>query len=417
MINRWNSVDEREYLSRYDSHQYKTEKDLLLQAYATTLLGADNDLTMHGGGNTSVKKMIVDDSGNEKRALYVKASGTPLSAFTPDHFVVMDLAFLEGLRGSGGADDEVMAREFKKHQLIPSDRLPSIESLMHAFIPAKFVSHTHPAAILKIVNRVGGRELLLECFGDDLAVIPYARMGYDLALASAAAARFHIGCIGVVIEHHGLVIWGECARSVYDLTIDIITKAENFLTEKMTRRIKPGVAVPADESLKNYELIAPAIRERLPAGKESIVLLNTPDVLELINSPDGKGIITDPPMTPDYPMYSRILPLWVDEGALGAFGCAVDRYIIDYRSHLDRNGVTGVPAADLFPLAVVYPPAGVICIGADGASAGRTADFVRQALSIRRAIFEAGGVYEPLPERYIFDMQYRGYQQAKKNAH
>ncbi|MCL2183178.1 MAG: class II aldolase/adducin family protein [Chitinispirillia bacterium] len=392
MINRWDDVDEGEYLSRYDGRPGKIDGDLLRMAYATTLLGAENDLTMHGGGNTSVKKIVVDNSGNERRALYVKASGTPLNLFTPDYFVAMDLDFLEGIRGSGGIDDEVMAREFKSHQLVPGDRLPSIESLMHSFIPAKLVAHTHPVAILKIVNRVNGRDLLKECFGDDLAVIPYARMGYDLAQAVSEAARLNAGCAGVVIAHHGLIVWGDGARAVYDLTIGLINKAEKFLSAKITRSITPGAAVSAAESSKNYELIAKPIRESIPANKTSMILLNTPDVLELINSPEGKEIITNPPMTPDYPMYSRILPVWVDDG------------------------ITDVHLSGPSPLAIIHPPVGIICLGPTPAVAGQTADFVRQALSIRRVIYETGGDYESLPERYIFDMQYRGYQQAKKRG-
>jgi rhamnose utilization protein RhaD (predicted bifunctional aldolase and dehydrogenase) len=445
MINRWNDIDEREYLARYGDHRYGAEKDLLLQAYATVLLGADKDMTMHGGGNTSVKKTAVDNNGREKRALYVKAAGTPLNSFTPDYFVAMDLESLEGLKGAGPIDDDVMSREFRRCQLTSGDRLPSIESLMHAFIPAKFVSHSHPAAILKIVNRINGRELMKECFGDDPAVIPYAGMGYRLALASSEAALANAGCRGVVVAHHGLIVWGEDARAVYDLTIDIITAAEEFLSSKTVRTIRPGVEISEDESLKNYEAIASAVKKCLSeallnigagigagsdknaagfsAGKVSLVLLNTPDVLGLIGSPDGKDIITAPPMTPDYPMFTRILPLWAEidtddssEKIFSSLKIAVDDFAADYRSGLNGQGAVNVTAADLLPQVIIIPSVGAVCFGVDEASARRTADFTRQALSIRRAVFETGGVYESLPQRHIFDMQYRGYQQAKKNA-
>jgi len=429
VLNRWNDVDAREYLSRHDNRLDGTDDDLLMMACATTLLGADNDLTMHGGGNTSVKKIIAGDSGDGRRALYVKASGTSLDLFTPDCFVAMDLDFLEGLRGGGWVDDETMAREFRSHQLIHSDRLPSIESLMHAFIPAKFVAHTHPAAILKIVNRAGGRDLLKECFGDDLAVIPYTRMGYDLALASSEAARLNAGCRGVVIAHHGLVVWGDEVRAVYDLTIDLINRAEEFLSAKVIRSVAPGPAVSAEVSAKSYELAAPLIRECLsqasrgidgsgagiPVDKVALALLNTPDMLELINSPDGRDIISDPPMTPDYPMLTRILPLWLDEANL-SFMASIDTFVHDYRVYLDSQGAVNVTAAEQLPQVVIIPSAGAVCFGASEAAARRTADFARQAFSIRRAIFETGGEYESLPERHLFDMQYRGYQQAKKGG-
>jgi len=434
MKNLWNDKDASEYLLRFANQQVTTDDNLLLQAYATTLLGAENDLTMHGGGNTSVKKIIVDGNGNEKRALFVKASGTPLNTFTPEYFVAMDLDFLEEMRDTGSIDDETMSREFNAHKLIHSDKLPSIETLMHAFIPAKFVDHTHPAAILKIVNRAGGCELLKKCFEDDLAVVPYAKMGYDLAKAVSEAARQNRGCKGVVMSRHGLITWGGDARAAYNTTINIITQAEDFLKQIFVRPIAKGLTVSEETSARNYELIAPVIKKCLSQAsknidgtglsddKISLTLLNPPDVLELINSPDGKDIICNPPMTPDYPMLSRILPLWVDvdiskyspEKICSFIMKDVDKFVGDYKVYLENNGVNDITPVDLLPKAVIIPQIGVVCFGVNEAKARQTADFTRQALSIRRTIAETGGVYESLPERYLFDMQYRGYQKNKR---
>ncbi|GBU21904.1 short-chain dehydrogenase [Fibrobacteres bacterium R8-0-B4] len=462
MKNIWTDSDEQAYISCYSGkhyHHFNTEKDILRQAYATTLLGADRALTMHGGGNTSIKiNNIIDETGNAKRALYVKATGTPLNLFEPNHFVAMDLEFLEGLKSCGGIDDAAMAAEFKKRQLIRTDRLPSIESLMHAFIPAKIVDHSHPEALLKIANRAGGADLLTECFGKDLAVIPYARMGYDLAWAVSSAARQNPGCKGVVIIHHGLAVWGDEPRDVYDLTIEIVNRAERFLASMTVKSIAPGLKVSAEESEENYRKTAPLIREALlstirlrdchcglnpqsrgsrvePAMTETLIgsfkdahissiLLNTPDVMELINSPDA-SIVRDPPLTPDFPMLRRILPLWLGadvdlRGSVNELSSsiktAVDKNAADYGGYLKEHGVSDQPVIDLLPKAVVHPRFGVICLGTDEASAIAIADFTRQAFSIRRSIFESGGVYRCLAEEYLFDMQYRGYQRSKRDS-
>jgi rhamnose utilization protein RhaD (predicted bifunctional aldolase and dehydrogenase) len=436
MINHWNDDAELDYADRYGISHPRLEKGILRQAYATTLLGADSDLTMHGGGNTSIKASIVDENGCGKRALFVKATGTPLNAFLPEHFVAMDLEYLEGIKSGGALGDEAMARGFREHQLIYSERLPSIETLMHAFIPKKAVDHTHPAAILKIVNRVGGGELLSECFGGDLAVVPYARMGYDLAMAVSAAALDNSGCKGVVMAHHGLIVWGDAAREAYDLTIAIVSKAEEFLSGMISLPIAPAVgAATADSSAKNYGVIAPIVKQCLSQGVAglpgidvdasaladglSLTLLNTPDILDLIASVDGKEIICDPPMTPDYPMYSRIVPLWIDIGMDAGpqkisshIQAAIGKYASDYRDSLKGRGISGAPALSLLPRAIVHPQAGVVCIGQNADDAQKIADFTRQAFSIRRAIAESGGVYESLSEEYIFDMQYRGYQKT-----
>jgi rhamnose utilization protein RhaD (predicted bifunctional aldolase and dehydrogenase) len=410
MKNRWNGSDESAYIKRYGG----LEKEILCQAYATTLLGADNGLAMHGGGNTSIKVDIVG-----RRALYVKATGTPLDLFEPGYFVAMDLEYLEGLKSGGGIDDAAMAFEFRKRQLIQTERLPSIESLMHAFLPAKIVDHSHPEALLKISNRVGGEALLAECFGGDLAVIPYARMGYDLASAVSSAAKRNLGCKGVAIVHHGIVVWGGAAREVYDLTIEIVNRAEKFLASMPSKPITLGVEVSAGESEENYQKAAPLIKKALGIDGISLILLNTADVMELINSPDA-GIVRNPPLTPDYPMSRRILPLWLDVDLRGGadeissyIKEAIGDFVTEYGNYLGKHGVLNQPAVDLLPKAIVHPRIGAVCLGADEASARAVADFTRQAFSIRRAIFESGGVYQCLADEYLFDMQYRGYQQAK----
>jgi rhamnose utilization protein RhaD (predicted bifunctional aldolase and dehydrogenase) len=423
MKNQWNDSNEQSYISYHSGkyhHDPDTEKEILRQAYATTLLGADNGLAMHGGGNTSIKVGIVDEFGKEKRALYVKATGTPLDLFEPEYFVVMDLEFLEKLKSGGAIDDSDMASEFKKHQLIRTERLPSIESLMHAFIPAKIVDHSHPEALLKIANRAGGEALLAECFGGGLAVIPYARMGYDLASAVSSAAERNPGCKGVAIVHHGLVVWGGKARDVYDLTIEIVNRAESFLASMPSKRITLGAKVPAGESEENYRKAAPLIKKALGVDGISLVLLNTVDVMELINSPEA-GILSNPPLTPDYPMLRRILPLRLDvdlragvDEMSSLIKAAVDNFVKEYKNYLEKHGVLNQPAVDLLPKAVVHPRIGVVCIGMNEASARAAADFTRQAFSIRRAVFESGGVYRCLADEYLFDMQYRGYQRAKR---
>ncbi len=425
MKNLWNDTDESVYVSRYSGKYHNdinTEKEILRQAYATTLLGADCALTMHGGGNTSIKVDLINKVGNYKRALYVKATGTPLNLFVPGHFVVMDLEFLEGLKSCGGIDDAVMAVEFKKRRLVETERLPSIESLMHAFIPARIVDHSHPEALLKIANRDGGAELLTECFGKELAVIPYARMGYDLAMAVSTAAGRKKGCRGVAVVHHGIVAWGDTAREVYDFTIEIVNKAEKFLASIIKKSITTGAAVSVDTLTKNYQKIEPLIRDALRfidnRNKISLARLNFADVMELINSQEV-GIVRNPPLTPDYPMSRRILPLWLDvdigidtDELSSQIKTAIDRHVKDYSDYLQKNGVSDQPVVDLLPKAIIHPQIGVICIGQNESSATATADYIRQAFSIRRAVFETGGVYKCLSDEYLFDMQYRGYQRS-----
>ncbi len=427
MMNRWDTQEEKAYIEKHLHIQ--NDEGILQQAYATRLLGSEPDLTMHGGGNTSVKASLKSITGKEQNILYIKASGTPLSTFTPEHFVGLDLDFLRELKMLDTLSDEIMAREFKLHQLMPHASLPSIESLMHAFNPARFVDHTHPSAILAIANRENGQELLKEAFGDDLAILPYTRMGFDLAKATSEAVIQCKGCKGLLVIHHGLVTWGNSAREAYDSTIELVNRAEHFLATKRTRKLSSNTDVAVSTAHREYADYAPILRGILSPKRdnpdfprERIVLrpLYSESILRLLHAPEGKELLTNPPLTPDYPMLTRILPLWVDiheELSPDQFRyrveSAVHKFTEDYRSYLLERGVNSVPDADLLPRVVIIPELGAICWGRDDYAAGVVSDLTNQAFLIRQAIYETGGTYESVREQHLFDMQYRSYQRAK----
>ncbi|MDR0305949.1 MAG: class II aldolase/adducin family protein [Chitinispirillales bacterium] len=429
MINRWNDDDEQKYIYQNDLN-IDEAKGIVQQAYATSLLGAESDLTIHGGGNTSVKILVGDNRDTAMRVLCVKASGTPLASFIPKYFVSMDLSYLERLNQLDALGDKEMADMFEGFKVLKSEYQPSIESTMHAFIPAKYVNHTHPVAVLKILNRVNGIELFKECFGDELAVIPYARLGFDFAKAALKAVKQNNNCKGIAIAHHGLVTWGQEAREAYERTIGIVTKAEDFLSKISVKPVTPQTAITADSSKKYFKRFAPVVRNSITyickgAGfrgrKISFSLLNAPDVLDLINSRSGRDIICNPPMTPDYPMLNRILPLWIDVDLSLAkkkivlhVRQAVAKFIEEYIAYLNKHDAASCPVTELLPKVIIHPQIGAVCCGLNQDDAQKTADLTHQAFSIRRAVAETGGVYESLPEKYLFDMQYKGYQQAKK---
>ncbi|MFP4012527.1 MAG: SDR family NAD(P)-dependent oxidoreductase [Chitinispirillaceae bacterium] len=426
MQNRWNDSELEDLKARYSISGF--EKNLILQSYATRLLGSESDLTMHGGGNTSLKTSLKSIIGKDQPMLLVKASGCPLDSVTPEKFVGLDLDFLLELQKLKALDDDIMAKEFKLHLLFPHSSLPSIESLMHAFIPFKFVDHSHPSAILSIANRKDGEKLLIECFGDELAIIPYAKMGFDLAKASSQAVIKKPGCRGLVIRHHGLVTWGESAREAYDTTIDLVTQAEMFLAQKHSRSIPVLSDLAISKKHRMYTDLAPAIRGVLsprkedtdiPLEKRTLRLLCTEDILQLLNSEQGREILSSPPLTPDYPIRIRIRPLWmnVSEGETAEslhekLGHEVQTYVKEYRSYLERQNAATADN-ELLPKVLVIPQIGVICCGKDSHEAEMLCDLTEQAFLIRKDVFESGGSYEGISEEHLFDMQYRAYQLAK----
>ena len=170
MNNAWSEADANAFVKAHGSER---GAEIALLAYATRLVGSQPDLAMHGGGNTSVKGMVKTLAGDDVAALFVKASGIAMETITPAGFVCLDHAYLKKLRTVPSLSDEIMAQEFRLRMLMPSDALPSIETLMHAFIDRAAVVHTHPTAILTLTNRTAGEETIADALGDTVGVVPY----------------------------------------------------------------------------------------------------------------------------------------------------------------------------------------------------------------------------------------------------
>ncbi|MBU6288789.1 MAG: class II aldolase/adducin family protein, partial [Chloroflexi bacterium] len=187
--------------------------------YASRLIGADTDLVVWGGGNTSVKRHEIDYRGRTTRVLRVKGSGSDLKAAQLRDFPGVRLDDVLSLRDRAAmADDDMVA--FLGHAIMePGSARPSIETLLHAFIPATAIIHTHADAILALTNTPQGERWVREALGPGTVWVPYVRPGFDLARRTIAALESHPEATSIVLEKHGLVTWGKSAREAYDATI------------------------------------------------------------------------------------------------------------------------------------------------------------------------------------------------------
>ena len=269
-------------------------RDLVLLAYATRLVGSRSDLAMHGGGNTSIKGSVKTLAGDEAAALFVKASGIAMDVMTPAVSVCLDQAYLKRLRALSSLTDEAMAGEFRTRLLRPSDALPSIETLMHAFLDRTAILHTHPAAILSLANRVGGEETLVAALGNAIGVVPYVNSGRALGRAVADVYDRGKELQAIVILHHGLITWGETPKEAYDRTIEIVSRAEEHL--RASRRPLFSIKKKTDPETvqKRYTSIAPLLRGLLspPSADpdrpyETIILAPhlSAEMLDFLDSP------------------------------------------------------------------------------------------------------------------------------------
>ena len=157
------------------------DRDLALRIYTTRLLGRDPKLVLHGGGNTSVKEVMRDLLGADVEVLCVKATGADMAMIEPAGLPAVRLSPLRKLRALGEiGDDEIVGIE-RASLIDPAAANPSVEIMLHAFLPHKFVDHTHATAVLSVIDQPDGEKKCAEVFGGRLAFVPYVMPGFGLA--------------------------------------------------------------------------------------------------------------------------------------------------------------------------------------------------------------------------------------------
>jgi len=407
--------------------------EIVLLAYATRLVGSHPDLAMHGGGNTSLKGMVATLAGDDVAALFVKASGVAMDTITPSGFVCLDHAYLKKLRTVSSLTDEIMAGEFRMRMLKPGDALPSIETLMHAFIDRTAVVHTHPTAILTLANRSRGEETIVAALGGGVGVVPYVSSG--LALGRAVADELDRGKDNpaIVVMHHGLITWGASPKQAYDNTIEMVNRAEEYIRESRRQIFFLNTATAVETARKRYTKIAPLLRGQLspasddpdnPYKKMLLAPLISRDALEFLDSPRARDLACTAPLTPDYLVRTKASPLFIENpdyddmevlrrrlaGEIESFSARYDAYVKKYSPRLPEFDASGF---DPLPRVVLLPGLGAVCAGPDLGMARIARDITEQALIVKRAICETGGTYLGLTEDHLFDMEFRAFQRAK----
>ena len=423
MRNRW-SESEAAKLGTADP----AERPLALLAYATHLIGAEPDLAMHGGGNTSCKGTLANALGEVQPALFIKSSGMALADVLAGDFVALDLEYLLRLADLPTMSDEVMAGELACHTLRPSSRRASVETLAHAVLPHAFVFHTHPSAILALTNRQDGAGVAAAALGKEIATVPYAPAGLALAQAIRETVTRFPAVTALALMHHGLITWGKTARAAYDATLALVSRAEAFLAASRVRKLQLPVLSTAADRQQRYVALAPVIRSVLgprdvDALAERIVLDAELDAetVRAIDSPEGKRLALSPPISPDYLVRSGKLPLWLDQPALDdakAFRAQLTKALAafqdDYRAHVRAHAAgSGFEYGDFSPRALLIPGLGSVAVGKDAATARMIQDITLQGLAVKTAIWEGGADYLPLRDDHLCDMEFRAYQQAK----
>jgi rhamnose utilization protein RhaD (predicted bifunctional aldolase and dehydrogenase)/NAD(P)-dependent dehydrogenase (short-subunit alcohol dehydrogenase family) len=424
MQSAWIDRDADAAVNRYED----LGRDLSLRVYTTRLLGRDPRLVLHGGGNTSVKTRITDLNGEDVDVLCVKGSGWDMGQIEPAGLPAVRLAPLIKLRAREKLSDEEMVRLQRANLIDPAAPNPSVEALLHAFIPHKFVDHTHSTAVLALTDQPDGEALCREVFGARVGYVPYVMPGFGLAKAAAEAFDDDPSVEGLVLVKHGIFSFGADARQAYERMIALVTLAE----ERLARQRKPAfISAKLPARPARVADVAPIVRGAcsLPdrgndgAWKRFVLDFRGNDaVMNFVNGAEVERYGQAGVVTPDHNIRIKNKPLVVaapEDGDLTRFKTsvrdAVAAYGETYKNYFVRNNarVGGIKTTlDSAPRVMLVPSVGLFGLGRSKKDAKVAADLAEAAIATITDA-EAVGRFEPLPEADLFDVEYWSLEQAK----
>ena len=403
-------------------------RDLALRVYTSRLLGGDPRLVLHGGGNTSVKTALPDFLGATREVLCVKGSGWDLATIEPAGLPALHLAPLRQLRPRERLSDEDMVT-FQRGQLLdPNAPNPSVETLLHAFLPHKFVDHTHSTAVLGITDQPDGEKICAEVYGDRAPIVPYVMPGFAMAKIAAEVFDRHPKSEGFILLKHGIFTYGADAREAYERMISLVSLAEVRL-ETGRRRTLVQAALPA--ALAPIHEIAPIVRGAIAEAvdradgvwrRQILDFRATPAVLAYVNGAEVARYSQVGVVTPDHTIRTKNWPLVAPAPAAGELGrfadgvkAAVVAFVARYHDYFARNNARAEPkktALDSLPRVVLVPGLGLFGAGKTKKDAQIAADIAANTIAVITDA-EAIGRYQPVAEADMFDVEYWSLEQAK----
>ena len=396
MQNHWNEGDAS-----------RCATDLALRVYSSRLIGRDKSLVLHGGGNTSVKTEEPDRFGETRRVLWVKGSGWDLETIEEAGFCPLLLDHLIRLAQLPALSDPAMVEELATHQTRAAAPAASVEAILHALLPYKFVDHSHADAVVSVTNTADGEARIREIYGEDVVVIPYVMPGFDLA--RAVASRFPLEATprtqGMVLMNHGIFSFGATARESYERMIALVARAERYL-QQHAGEIKPPAA-PADIKLPRLALAELRRDVSREAGNPMLLAANrTAQALAFVRHPDLSRIARYGPATPDHVLRTKRLPL---------IGRDVAAYAEAYRHYFEEMSKRAREAKTMLdpaPRVILDPELGLCAAGRSARDCAIVRDLYEHTIDIILAGESLGG-YRALPAQDIFDVEYWDLEQAK----
>ena len=422
MENLWSDADARDAVARYA--EQGVGEDLALRVYSSRLLGCEPRLVLHGGGNTSVKTTASDVLGEPVDVLCVKGSGWDMGDIEPAGLPAVRIDPLRRLIDLETLSDEDMVNAQRINLLDATAPNPSVETLLHAFLPHKFIDHTHANAILALTDQRDGATICKDVYGARAALVPYIMPGFALARKAAEIQRAHPDCEGLILLKHGVFSFGESAEEAYGRMIELVALAEARLGRSPVK-VFAGIALP--EIAPETE-VAPILRGLVaePVGDDyRRMILDfrvAPEIRDYVDGINLSLYSQQGPVTPDHAIRTKpkalILPP-PEAGKLNAWRgfahAALDAYKSEYRAYFERNnareGNSKTPL-DPVPRVILIPGLGLFGLGASAKAAAIAADLAETTVEVIRDA-ERLGRFQSIDEADQFEIEYWSLEQAK----
>ena len=428
VLNRWNDCDAKKFIDAASNDP--ADQELALRIYSSRIIGQDADLVMHGGGNTSCKLKRPDIFGNDMDVLHIKGSGWNLGEIEAAGLPAVRLGPLLELRALDELSDEDMVNLLRSNLLDSTSPNPSVESLLHAFLPHKYIDHTHATAMLALADLPNVEDVVKEIFGDRLVCVPFIMSGIDLAKAAADIYDANPDVEGVILINHGHFAFGETAKQSYDRLIEHTNLVESWLEKTSGAVPKRAVGQSAEMSAKAMEIL-PMLRGLIGDANAAfngdrdfampvMDIRNGENVQEFFERDDLAALSRRGVATPDHVIRTKNYPLYLTSDVIAkgrdAVSKAVDEYIAEYTAYFHKNAARFEDGEKNLlmptPNLAWIEGLGTVGIAANAVAASAVSDLAAQNICVMTNAQGCGG-FRPIDTEILFDMEYWSLEQAK----
>ncbi|MCY8907888.1 bifunctional aldolase/short-chain dehydrogenase [Bacillus atrophaeus] len=386
--------------------------------YRSNLIGSDRAVCNWGGGNTSMKTYEKDFRGRDIEVMWVKGSGSDLATMKAHNFTGLKLEEIRPLIEREEMTDEEMV-EYLAHCMIDSKHLrPSIETLLHAFLPYQHIDHTHPDAIISICCADNGKQIAEDIYGNRFVWVPYVRPGFTLSKMIAEGVANNPHAELVLMEKHGLVTWGNTSAESYEKTISIINEAERYINERIEEKNAFGgeryESLQAEERRQILAKIMPVIRGAVSSEKKMILSYDdADDVLQFINSVKAPELSQTGAACPDHLVHTKRIPLYVDwnpqeqdiDALLKNVKAGITRFKSEYKAYVERNKQKGDQCFESAPRVILIPGIGMINTGKSLEMSKVSGALYHRAIAVMKGS-SALGRFVSLSENESYNIEY-----------